>query len=442
VTERPPVLESVRRDLLAGLPAFRRRRRMRTVASAAVVVVAAAIGVTGLAVRDGDDDAPFVATDESTVSAPPPDPTSSSTEDAPSSTAATTVPTPDTAVTTTPPLTVLADAVWEALPAGPADGRIFPGVAWTGQQLVVWGGETTSEQIWADEGVTYDVQTGTWEPIADGPLTARSEHVAVWTGTEVVVCCGRAPTGDPRAAAAYDPATDAWRELAAPPDDAEFAVAVWTGSEVVVLGGTTEAAMAYDPDTDTWRTLPAPPRPLERRASAAWTGDAIVAWPTEGSEGLVYRPDTDTWETLPPLPDALAVHRGSMVWTGTEIVVWGASARADTDAVGARLPASARGWGDWQALADDPLPPTDWYEGTPGSQAMVWTGAEVVVWAGAIGSDGSRPSTPVIAYDPQRDAWRTLPETPTTGYAPDVLVVGDRLAVLANGPVLTIQLTP
>jgi hypothetical protein len=92
-------------------------------------------------------------------------------------------------------------------------------------------------------------------------------------------------------------------------------------------------------------------------------------------------------------------------------------------------------------LADDPLPPVNWFEGTPGSQAAVWTGEEVVIWTASVGTTFGSGEAPVLAYDPERDTWRALPPAPAgDGYPPhdppmiwtgeEVLVYGDQILAI------------
>src|SRR5690606_1002051 len=95
----------------------------------------------------------------------------------------------------TPPDVTADEQVWQTLPEGPADGRVFPVFEWAGDRLVIWGGETTSEVEWTDTGAVYDPDTATWSEMSDGPLAPRSEASAVWTGTELFICCGRGQGG-------------------------------------------------------------------------------------------------------------------------------------------------------------------------------------------------------------------------------------------------------
>jgi len=88
-------------------------------------------------------------------------------------------------------------------------------------------------------------------------------------------------------------------------------------------------------------------------------------------------------------------------------------------------------------MADDPLPRFNWFEGTPGSQAAVWTGREMLVWAGAL-SGGNAATTAVLGYEPSRDRWRSLPRAPLTAYQPEMMATGDMLLV-GTAPLLAVD---
>jgi hypothetical protein len=162
-------------------------------------------------------------------------------------------------------------------------------------------------------------------------------------------------------------------------DAVEFLTAVWTGRQMLVTGGVLQGGS---------------------RAS---------------HETVAYDPATDRWSLLAPAPTVIE-RQGQAVWTG---------ARFDPD--------DSR----WRAMADDPLPRFDWFEGTPGSQVAVWTGREMLVWAGAL-SGSHATTTTVLGYDPTRDRWRFLPRAPLTAYQPEMVTTGDALLV-GTDPLLAID---
>lgn len=274
-----------------------------------------------------------------------------------------------------------ADGAWTRIARGPL-GRADHTAVWTGEQMLVWGGE---EQAAEGQGLlrggeAYDPATDRWRDLPRGPLSGRSLHSAVWTGEEMVVWGGTLD-GDETDGAAYDPATDTWRELAPAPLPARAAhAAVWTGGEMVVWGGIgsdgepTADGAAYDPAADTWRPVPAAPLPGRTQHAMVWDGSRVLVWGGAGTgsaydDGAAWDPATGTWELLPPAPIAGRIAPVG-VWTGRRLVVWGGvDAQLYTD--GATY-AAVEGW---RPLPGAPVASPSRYPG-------VWTGEQLLVWAG------------------------------------------------------------
>jgi N-acetylneuraminic acid mutarotase len=86
---------------------------------------------------------------------------------------------------------------------------------------------------------------GGWQPVAEaGAPEARFGSVEAWTGSEMLVWGGdrsASPYETQLVATggAYDPVGDRWRALSEvdAPVAREFHTAVWTGSELIVWGG-------------------------------------------------------------------------------------------------------------------------------------------------------------------------------------------------------------
>lgn len=239
---------------------------------------------------------------------------------------------------------------WRQLPAPPQDG--FGLVVWTGREMIGWGGGCCGD-AWAD-GAAYDPAANRWRKLAASPLAGRQRPSGAWTGRELIVFGGSDADGHPlRGAAAYDPVTDRWRRIAALPAPRLGATAVWDGREVLAVGGTgaprggrspalAAVGLAYDPTTNRWRRLP-PMESGREGAAAVWTGTQLLVWggrtaragsplpvrcgdvPTPcvtASHGLAYDPEANRWAPLPTAP-----LRGRLnptaVWTGQAMIVWG-----------------------------------------------------------------------------------------------------------------------
>jgi hypothetical protein len=339
------------------------------------------------------------------------------------------------------------------LDPGPLSAREGIASAWTGRELVVWGGAIPDTPTVLDDGAAYDAATGRWRTLPPGPLAGRRDHVMVWTGDEVVVWGGGG--SGPRAladGAAYDPATDTWRSLPASPlaggpiksgsGTPEYS-GVWTGREVMIWGGSDSEGAAYDPAVDRWRTLSPAPTELDF-SQAFWTGEEllvvggmIVAEGNLRSDVIVlaYDPTQDSWRQAPE--SGFSGQGVDAAWDGDKLVVvsyqspfltsyspsadrWNEGPRWDVDSGECGLGASAlrRGvvlavvcgtWGliEGGAIEEVPVPFNDAPQSPGGSsffsQTEAWTGAEALLYnAGtspSINNPGGTPAT-LLAFTP------------------------------------------
>ena len=230
---------------------------------------------------------------------------------------------------------------WSELPA-PPEVRSGAATAWTGSQLLVWGGhEYTgySDDSSQDDGFVYDARSRMWSPLPDSPLEGRSDPAFVWTGDELLIWGGRSEGGGSNATsfadgAAYDPSSRTWRSLPDAPIDARASFSVWTGSEFVVWGSTERTARrldgaAYNPTTDRWRPIAEAPLNITD-GSAMWSGDEmlVVGAALDGNNhaetrttiGEAYDPETDAWRELPA--SDLSPQAMTAVWLNGELVAW------------------------------------------------------------------------------------------------------------------------
>jgi hypothetical protein len=199
---------------------------------------------------------------------------------------------------------------WKSMAAAPLAARVHPASAWTGEELLIWGGMDGRQELFFGDGAAYDPNADRWRRLPDASIGARAP-LSVWTGDELLIW-GTAVRVHPRPrdGAAYDPTTNAWRPIADAPIELTDATAVWTGREMVVFGAAlhggnfpetpTAIAAAYEPATDTWRELL--DSSLSPQAStAAWTGQELIAWDyLNGTAAL--DPREDEWRPLPDVP--------------------------------------------------------------------------------------------------------------------------------------------
>ena len=335
---------------------------------------------------------------------------------------------------------------WQALPKAPIAGRISPGAVWTGKEVIIWGGVTRSGKVRdASDGAGYDPTTRTWSAIAPSPSGVQGDGGAgvAWTGDEMVVWASNSPDG-PVGAAAYDPATNSWRRLPVGPlGTREGYTSVWTGKELIVIGGSSGDALAkpvgaaLNPQTGAWRLLPALNRMsgLMPGPGAVWDGQEVfvmgsvcsgrvpatscsptllaydpatnalrkidltkapivkeqqltlVGWsgtnlifstvgvPTNVNSGKTlivrYDPATGRWRrgTFAPYPTPLGAYTQT-AWLGDRYV-------ASDGSSGLQIYSLATD--AWQTITPGPSP----LNSREGS-AIVWTGSQLVAWSGTV----------------------------------------------------------
>jgi hypothetical protein len=207
-------------------------------------------------------------------------------------------------------------------------------VVWTGRELVSWGGGCCGDA--SSDGVAFDPTKNTWRKLAASPLAPSNGPQGAWDGRELVVLVsGFDPDGNPyparlARAAAYNPATNTWRRIAAPPEHRSGAVGVWDGENVLFIGGSptryggtarTTIGLAYDPARNRWSRLPATPA-FAYGFAAVRAGGRILAWGGVPARGAEYVPAAGRWFALPPAP-LRARDFPALVWTGRLLLVWG-----------------------------------------------------------------------------------------------------------------------
>ncbi|HUH06348.1 MAG TPA: kelch repeat-containing protein [Egibacteraceae bacterium] len=317
----------------------------------------------------------------------------------------------------------LAPGEWSVLASPPVPAPLEGVTVWTGSEVITWGGvgvgTDSPRQVLRADGAAYSPAEDAWRLIAASSLTPRRGMAGAWTGAELLVWGGADESSHLADGAAYDPRLDQWRPLAASPLSARSdSAAVWTGDELLVIGGHDNGgplndAAAYDPRRDEWRVLSPGPAALARvwQLSGVWAGDSAVLWPRDGAAepGARYAVDSDTWVSFPPVGAGADVIR-QVLWTGEEMlgvmagrnsghmnVVWMGRGEQWEEA---DLPPGLNAWGSTALWTDFGLViltpgPQGWlYE--PGSQvwsqlpagpqlelqdrSAISTGSELVLW--------------------------------------------------------------
>lgn len=286
---------------------------------------------------------------------------------------------------------------WSAMKATPLAARKNHSAVWTGSAMIVWGGDTTPSVAHAD-GMRYEPASDAWTPIAASPLAARTLHVAVWsTATNEMIVWGGAdfsPTVFVDGAA-YDPAANTWRSIAASPLAKRTAAsAVWAGDRMVVFGGAgcggyCNDAASYDPKSDKWSSVVAAPIDGRKTATSAatgpsqsrstfWGGDREAFGEVRG-DGANLDPMTMTWQVMPAVPTSVlaSAPRSYLVawWDSARFNVWGGTTFATPKVLYADGASFDPATNTWSALPASGLAPRF-------SASVVWTGTRAIIWGG------------------------------------------------------------
>jgi hypothetical protein len=177
-----------------------------------------------------------------------------------------------------------------------------------------------------------DPDQAAWGSASFAPVVPKHQIAATWTGDEVIaVGYGEDPglPWDNTFAVAVDPDSGCCRSVPPPPIDLTYGDVFWTGDHVLLIGGLerhVEAASAtpgfarYDPRSDTWTELEAPPLDGARELTAAWTdqGLVVVDWLMRSA---VWNEGTG-WQALAKAPFEFRECFPQAVTVGEVVFVW------------------------------------------------------------------------------------------------------------------------
>jgi N-acetylneuraminic acid mutarotase len=298
---------------------------------------------------------------------------------------------------------------WTAMTTnGAPRGRGLFASVWTGTEMIVWGGGGGAVVSYLNDGGRYDPLSDTWAMLStNGAPSARRSPTAIWTGDKMIVWGGDRdwiPLGD---GGRYDPASDTWSTMSTngAPSPRSIHTAVWTGTEMIIWGGYDGTSLntggRYNPTTDTWTMVSTNGAPSGRRLhTAVWTGSEMIIWGGDNagaprSDAARYNPATDTWSAVAAAgaPSNRTLH--SAVWTGTNMIVWGGCTHSfliGSDGTyftnGASYSPASNSWA--------PLPDGDAPSGRELFSAL-WTGDHMIIFGGF---NGSSYLNDTHAFDP------------------------------------------
>jgi N-acetylneuraminic acid mutarotase len=290
--------------------------------------------------------------------------------------------------------------------------REYQTAVWTGNEMIVWGGEDISGSL-VNTGGRYNPSTDSWTATSTtNAPSARQSHTAVWTGSEMIVWGGNHfafpyyfNTGG-----RYNPDTDSWIATSTinAPAARNAHTAVWTGSEMIVWGGNDDSGRfntggRYNPSTDSWTATTTTNAPDGRDLpTAVWSGSEMIVWGggdfvgTFFNTGGRYDPGTDSWTSTSTggAPTGRFYH--TAVWTGSEMIVWGGYDGFLALNSGGRY---NPGTDTWTATRTNGAPDARY------SHTAVWISSEMIVWGG--GGDWNTGGR----YNPGTDGWRATNTT-------------------------------
>ena len=269
---------------------------------------------------------------------------------------------------------------WRLLPEAPIQPNTSVSAVWTGRAMVAWVPQRNQQSA-----LSYDPARDEWTVLPAPPSVVLKGVSTVWTGTEMIVWAGHDQDGEAqRGGFAYEPGAERWREVATAPIAPRFrSGAVWTGAEMIVWGGDSgDGAVgthhgdgaAYDPATDSWRRIAAAPLPPRDPGGVLWNGREMVVLGgytgdngVPARDGASYDVEGDVWTQLPDIPV-----RGltEFAVAGDAIVAWRGG---DPDPHAFSAP------GRWA-----PMP---WEGGQLGRDAAIGaTGRQLFIWGGETAS--------------------------------------------------------
>ncbi|MFB7252246.1 hypothetical protein [Microbacterium sp. NPDC056234] len=324
---------------------------------------------------------------------------------------------------------------WVAVDEFPLEPRGAPVIVWTGEEVIVAGGELgppcppTADCVTgpsAEDGAALDPWTGRWRELAEAPLPIHpgsgafaGGHLFAWADAD----------GVGRALLSYGAGEDEWSEVDVPDDLPRTLIA--DGDDLLLPLASHEsgggADLVLDVATGEWSELPADPlgAMFDRYLTATpdgilLTGKAFVESAGAAEPPLVqvalYDRDTGAWKRL---PDAEQIGGWNWRWTGTRAVdvTLGGADGGEIDGWGREYPFGgvvSVPDGEWSELPD-----------APRRAGAVWLGSAIGGGRYVLG-DGH-------VFDDVDETWTLLPSPPDApDAAGDAIWADDRLVVVGG----------
>lgn len=296
---------------------------------------------------------------------------------------------------------------WTAMSTnGAPSARLQAGAVWSGSELIIWGGFDASLTTYFRSGARYNPTNDTWTAMnTNGAPSGRAHFTAVWSGSEMLVWGGDSNNVNVNTGARYNPTNDAWTPMtvAGAPTARNSHSAVWAGTQMIVWGGitnpgaTANTGARYTPSPESWAPMTTANAPTGRFGHAAlWTGGSMLVWAGNRqnatlNSGGIYNPSPESWTTMATINAPAPRMYPLAVWSGTEMHAWGGFN-------GSNLVAGGGTWADnsWRPITTVGEPSPRY------SHSGVWTGGEMLFFGGVTNITTGEAGADTWSYVPRR----------------------------------------
>ncbi|MBI2394313.1 MAG: hypothetical protein HYV09_32375 [Deltaproteobacteria bacterium] len=305
---------------------------------------------------------------------------------------------------------------WTAIADSTIDGRVDNSTVWTGGEMIVYGGGITEAGPSKSDGAIFSVYKNAWTtlPANTSPTAARRAHAAAWTGSDMIIWGGREGSTVRSDGFIYYATAKTWSALptAAPISGRRAAASIWipTVRKLFIWGGDnlstklSDGAL-LDPSGYSWSLLPSAPLSARSDAVAYWSGKEVIVWggslPAGGvaMDGAAYDPAANSWRLL-PAASSTGRFGPSTGLTTDVLVVFGGSDGADVAWNGMKMTlTSSPAWSPLAAPASSLL--------TKRANPQAWIdGNRLTLWSGFVESGDLDPNGATL--DVTTGAWSAL----------------------------------
>jgi len=165
--------------------------------------------------------------------------------------------------------------------------------------MIVWGGQTNISPFATASGARYDPATDSWQSTRLNAATpsARYLHSAAWTGSQMIVWGGLDSFSRFGDGGVYDPLADKWTPTnpSGAPSARAFHSGIWTDDQMIVWGGldassqTLRTGGRYSVPSDSWTaTGVGSSTPALTSHDAFWMGGRMLVFGIGSSAGATY----------------------------------------------------------------------------------------------------------------------------------------------------------